>query len=166
MNIAIILGSSNSQGNTYQLAKHFTEHNKATIFDLADFEMSFYDYQHKNQQDAFLPLIEKLLSFDHWVFASPVYWYAMSAQMKVFYDRITDLLTIDKSLGRQLKGKSCSLIATGVAETVPRCFVEPFQLTAQYLHMPYKGEFYHQYTDNNPIAPNENQLADFVKSIF
>ena len=34
------------------------------------------------------------------IFVTPVYWYAMSGRMKVFFDRWTDLLKIDKDTGR------------------------------------------------------------------
>ncbi|MCP4458779.1 MAG: NAD(P)H-dependent oxidoreductase [Cytophagales bacterium] len=37
--------------------------------------------------------------------ATPVYWYSMSGIMKVFLDRIYDVLTIEKELGRKLHGK-------------------------------------------------------------
>ncbi len=43
--------------------------------------------------------------YDVLIFATPVYWYSMSGIMKVFFDRITDLLTIKKDIGRKLKGK-------------------------------------------------------------
>ncbi|MDA5312487.1 flavodoxin family protein, partial [Vibrio cholerae] len=71
-----------------------------TLFDLSDYAISFYDYEHMNRNDDFIHLINKLAEFDHLVFASPVYWYSMSAQLKVFFDRLSDLLTIEKELGR------------------------------------------------------------------
>ncbi|GLS91469.1 hypothetical protein GCM10007916_25380 [Psychromonas marina] len=78
----------------------------------------------------------------HIVFASPVYWYSMSGQLKVFFDRLSDLLTIEKELGRKLKGKQCSIIATGFDKELPTCFVTPFEMTATYLHLEFKGFTY------------------------
>ncbi|HGS4449180.1 TPA: flavodoxin family protein, partial [Vibrio cholerae] len=98
-----------------------------------------YDYEHMNRNDDFIHLINKLVEFDHLVFASPVYWYSMSAQLKVFFDRLSDLLTLEKELGRCLKGKSVSVISTGFNKACPSCFSEPFQLTADYLGLVYKG---------------------------
>ena len=53
-----------------------------------------------------------MVQYEQIIFATPIYWYAMSAQLKTFFDRMTDLLTIHKPLGRQLrKGKKMFLIA-------------------------------------------------------
>jgi len=106
MKVAVILGTSRGDGNTRKLVDEFSVFSDAKVFDLADYDISFYDYEHHNQGDDFLPLMRELVAFDHIVYATPLYWYSMSAQLKVFFDRISDLLTIDKDLGRQLKGKS------------------------------------------------------------
>ncbi|EGR3223608.1 NAD(P)H-dependent oxidoreductase [Vibrio parahaemolyticus] len=139
MNIAVILGTSKSDGNTRKLADSFVEQSGAKLFDLSNFNVSFYDYSHENENDDFLPIIHELLSFDHLVFASPVYWYSMSAQLKVFFDRLSDLLTIEKELGRRLKGKSISVLSTGYNVELPDCFVQPFELTAKYMQLEFKG---------------------------
>ncbi|MBE3879870.1 NAD(P)H-dependent oxidoreductase [Vibrio parahaemolyticus] len=139
MNIAVILGTSKSDGNTRKLVDSFVEQSGAKLFDLSNFNVSFYDYSHENKNDDFLPIIHELLSFDHLVFASPVYWYSMSAQLKVFFDRLSDLLTIEKELGRRLKGKSISVLSTGYNSELPDCFVQPFELTAKYMQLEFKG---------------------------
>ncbi|HCE1609327.1 TPA: NAD(P)H-dependent oxidoreductase [Vibrio parahaemolyticus] len=139
MNIAVILGTSKTDGNTRKLADSFVEQSGAKLFDLSNFNVSFYDYSHENKNDDFLPIIHELLSFDHLVFASPVYWYSMSAQLKVFFDRLSDLLTIEKELGRRLKGKSISVLSTGYNVELPDCFVQPFELTAKYMQLEFKG---------------------------
>ena len=59
-------------------------------------------------------------------FASPVYWYSMSAQMKIFFDRLADLVTIEKERGRALQGKSCSLVATGGSDSAAEGFEKTF----------------------------------------
>ncbi len=139
MNIAVILGTSKSDGNTRKLADSFVEQSGAKLFDLSNFNVSFYDYSHENKNDDFLPIIHELLSFDHLVFASPVYWYSMPAQLKVFFDRLSDLLTIEKESGRRLKGKSISVLSTGYNSELPDCFVQPFELTAKYMQLEFKG---------------------------
>lgn len=139
MNIAVILGTSKTDGNPRKLADSFVEQSGAKLFDLSNFNVSFYDYSHENKNDDFLPIIHELLSFDHLVFASPVYWYSMSAQLKVFFDRLSDLLTIEKELGRRLKGKSISVLSTGYNLELPDCFVQPFELTAKYMQLEFKG---------------------------
>lgn len=148
MKIAIILGTSKTNGNTHQLAEAFCQLYSSEIYSLENFKLSSFDYAHKNKNDDFIPLIQKLNSFDHWVFATPVYWYAMSSQMKTFFDRLSDLITIQKNEGRKLHGKSCSLLVTGSEELLPLSFEQPFILTAKYFGMDYKGTYYSQCSPN------------------
>mgnify|MGYP006215364645 CR=1 FL=1 len=85
MKVAVVLGTSKTDGNTRHLVNKFVEMTNATVFDLADYQLSYYDYLHENRSDDFIPLIRMLTTYDHIVFASPVYWYSMSAQLKVFF---------------------------------------------------------------------------------
>ena len=139
MNVAVVLGTSKSDGNTRILVDAFIAKSDANIFDLSLFNISFFDYLHGNKSDDFLPLIHKLIAYDHIVFATPIYWYSMSAQLKVFFDRLSDLLTIEKDLSRKLKGKSISVLSTGFDLLCPDCFIKPFELTANYMDLIFKG---------------------------
>ncbi|MES2070111.1 MAG: NAD(P)H-dependent oxidoreductase [Pseudomonadota bacterium] len=142
MSTAIILGTARNGGNTHQLARHIAGSASATLFDLADYIICPYDYQHHNSGDDFLPLMREILGFDNIVLASPIYWYAPSSAMKVFLDRWSDLVTIEKELGRRLRQKSGAVIATGANAALTPCFEEIFQLTYHYLGMHYKGILY------------------------
>lgn len=166
MKIAVILGTSKSDGHTHRLAKEFTALSNATVFELTNYNISFYDYAHENRSDDFLSLINKLADFDHIVFASPVYWYCMSAQLKVFFDRLSDLLTIEKTLGRSLKGKSISVLASGYDVECPACFIQPFILTAAYLQMNYKGCEYASIQDEIDLKCLGDVAAKAFKSIY
>jgi len=74
------------------------------------------------------------------VFASPVYWYSMSAQMKTFFDRLTDLTGGDlKPVGKSLAGKTMFVIAAGGSPATPDSFVRPFADTAGYFNMRWGG---------------------------
>ena len=64
---AIIYGGSRRHGNTGQAVDAVAQKLGADVFDLADYDISFYDYEHKNRDDNFLPLIETLLKYDLWV---------------------------------------------------------------------------------------------------
>lgn len=139
---AIILASSRTHGNTLQLANLYMKYQLCDLFNLTDYSISVFDYQHRNQHDDFLGLIRTLVTYDHLVFATPVYWYSMSAQLKIFIDRLSDLLTIEKKLGRALKGKSCSILATGTDKEAPECFIAPFKLLANYLGLKFTSSFY------------------------
>lgn len=165
MKIAVIIGTSRLDGDIVNCIKVISEKVDMQIFDLSDLDISFYDYEHRNKDDDFLPLVTELLSFDHWIFASPMYWYSMSAQMKVFIDRLSDLLTIEKDLGRRLKGKSCSLVSTGYDLTAPDCLWQPFDLTAKYLHMDYMGMAYCPCPDGFVVSEHQGKLNSFIDNI-
>jgi multimeric flavodoxin WrbA len=89
-----------------------------------------------------LSVAEKMETAERIVFATPVYWYAMSGELKVFFDRLTDLLTTHKSIGKALKGKKTYLIATGSDPELPEGFEVPFRSTSAYFDMSYEGALY------------------------
>lgn len=155
----LILGSSRSNGNTRKVVDRLRILHDCDLIDLNDWQFSYYDYEHKNKDDDFIKIIDQLLEYDILVFASPVYWYSMSAVMKTFFDRISDLLKIRKEKGRQLRGKTMLVIScNGDAEDFPS-FATPFQLSADYLGMQYAG-YYHTWMDGNQIsAETEQTLA-------
>ena len=64
MEIAIILGTSRADGNTRKVVDSFIDKSGATLFDLEKYDLSFFDYGHKNINDDFLPLINELICFD------------------------------------------------------------------------------------------------------
>ncbi|EGQ7919559.1 NAD(P)H-dependent oxidoreductase [Vibrio parahaemolyticus] len=165
MKIAVILGTSKSDGNTRKLVESFVEQSDAKLFDLSDFDIRFYDYEHANSKDDFLPIIHQLLRFDHLVFASPVYWYSMSAQLKVFFDRLSDLLTIEKELGRKLKGKSISVLSTGYNIDLPACFVQPFELTASYMQLEFKGCDYLAVQSESDLGKVTSSAAQAIENV-
>ena len=90
----------------------------------------------------------------------------MSAQLKVFFDRFSDLLTIEKVLGRQLKGMGCSVIATGFDKEMPTCFVQPFEMTANYLHMTFKGYSYFSVQSELDLTQIEIDRAKMIDIIY
>ena len=165
MNIAVILGTSKSDGNTRKLVESFVEQSDAQLFDLSEFNISFYDYEHENSSDDFLPIIHELISFDHLVFATPVYWYSMSAQLKVFFERLSDLLTIEKDLGRKLKGKSISVLSTGYNIELSTCFIQPFELTANYMQLEFKGCEYLAIQEESDLGKIYKSAAQAIENI-
>ena len=148
----VILGTSRSDGNTRATVNHILNGKFVELADLSTMDIGSYDYQHVNRTDSFLPLVELLIGKSLWLFATPVYWYTMSAQLKHFVDRLSDLTTIRKDLGRVLRGKSVGVIASGTDEELPEGFEAPFRLTCNYLGMRYIGTFYLQFgKDDQPI---------------
>ncbi|QUM80446.1 NAD(P)H-dependent oxidoreductase [Moritella sp. 5] len=162
MKTAIVLGTSRSNGNTHKLVNLYQQHKSADVFNLTDFSISTFDYDHNNKHDDFLVLAKQLLDYEHLIFATPMYWYSMSGQMKVFFDRLSDLLTIEKELGRGLKGKRCSVLATGVDEQPPECFEQPFKLSAAYLGMAYQKMLYCSCEDDFIEQEHSDKLLNHI----
>ncbi len=164
--IAIVLATSRENGNTSALILEIAKLAGAIIFDLKDYRILPYDYEHTNRGDDFLNLISELLTFERIVFASPVYWYSVCAQMKVFIDRLSDLVTIEKTLGRELRGKKVSLIATGNDRDIPECFEEPLHRTFNHLGMVFNGTFYMACDKNIEIDLARLKIDSYINNNF
>lgn len=166
-NTVIILGSSRSHGDTRQVADFLAGQTGSDLIDLNDFDISYFDYEHRNAGDDFLPLMERVIAnYDRIVFATPVYWYSMSAVMKTFFDRLSDLLKIRKELGRQLRGKSMAVLSCSRADDVDYDFEIPFRLSANYLGMDYLGHL-HAWTEGGAIAAGAmGRIERFLPSII
>lgn len=140
MSTVIILGSARKNGYTAQKTALLTSFLSCDEIDLLDYSFSQYDYDVHNRKDDFLPLLKQLIEqYDTFIFATPVYWYSMSGIMKMFFDRITDLLDIEKPLGRKLRGKNMGVITCSVGENLGEYFWLPFSKTASYLGMHFLG---------------------------
>ncbi|MBX2877467.1 MAG: NAD(P)H-dependent oxidoreductase [Saprospiraceae bacterium] len=161
----VILGSARSNGNTRQVVDRLTELHNCDLIDLNDWQFSYYDYEHKNRDDDFIKIIDRVLNYDILIFASPIYWYSMSAVMKTFFDRISDLLKIRKEKGRQLRGKTMLVIScNGDSEDYPS-FAAPFEHSADYLGMQYAG-YCHAWMEGNQISTEtEAKLAQLAADL-
>lgn len=166
VNPIILVGSSKNDGDIMSAVKMVIHDNKIPIIDLNTKSISYFDYEHKNKGDDFIPLAEVMVKHNPIILATPVYWYTMSAVMKTFIDRWSDLLEIRKDIGRRLAGKDLYVV-TSYASDFPRSFEEPFAQICGYLEMNYKGCFYF-YTGENPqiLAKNGALAEEFSKKIF
>lgn len=161
MKKVIIVGSSRNDGNAMNLSKKLIEKSEWDLINLNDYEISYFDYEHKNRNDDFLNLIKEIVKkYETLIFVTPIYWFAMSGIMKVFFDRFTDLLTIERALGRKLRGKKMAVISCSVGENLGENFWLPFSETAKYLGMQYIGNS-HTITGEN----NELKITEFIRKI-
>jgi multimeric flavodoxin WrbA len=150
------MGSARSNGDTRRLLDSVLAGSPHTFIDLLDWPIAPYNYSEKYPaNDAFLYLTDLLLQHPVVVFATPVYWYSMSGVIKIFFDRLTDLTTTHKLLGRQLAGKHVFLGATGSDPELPVGFEAPFRLTTEYFNMQFEGTFYS--STKQPFAQAEAQ---------
>ncbi|MGK7395312.1 MAG: flavodoxin family protein [Candidatus Cyclobacteriaceae bacterium M3_2C_046] len=157
----IISGSARGDGDTIRMVNELARQLSCDAIDLNDYHFGYYDYEHINRNDDFLPLMRKIISsYDLLIFATPVYWYSMSGIMKVFFDRITDLLTIEKDLGRQLRGKYMAAISCSNGNNLEDNFWLPFSNSAEYLGMKYLGDM-HTFSGED-LKP---KIADFIEII-
>jgi multimeric flavodoxin WrbA len=139
----VLLASARPVGNTATLVRTVFSATPCVVLDLLAVPLAPYSYAgHYPAGDGLAGLAQHLLRHDTLVLATPVYWYAMSGLLKTFFDRLTDLVTTHKHLGRQLRGKRLFLLATGTDATLPPGFEEPFQLTARYFDMTFGGSLY------------------------
>jgi len=147
----VLLASARSAGHTAALVRHVFAPPDCVVTDLLATPLAPYSYAgHYLPGDAFAGLTRQLLAHEIIVLATPVYWYAMSGLLKTFFDRLTDLTTNHKSLGRQLRGKRLFLLATGTDADLPPGFEEPFRRTARYFDMTFGGSLY--YSQKYPLA--------------
>lgn len=162
----IIQASSRSHGDTSKIVNYISTKNNVDVIDLATKNIGHYDYDYKNKEDDFLDLITNIIeTYDTIIFATPVYWYTMSGILKVFFDRLSDLIRIHKSTGRKLRGKNMSMLSTSNSDDLKIGFSMPFIESANYLGMNYTGDI-HTYIENNAINEEvELRIDNFIKSI-
>lgn len=161
MKKVIIVGSSRNDGDTANLTKQLIEKSNWDLLNLNDYEFSYFDYKHENRNDDYLNLMKKIVEkYETLIFVTPVYWYSMSGIMKVFFDRFTDLLAIEKELGRKLRGKKMAVLSCSIGENLGEYFWLPFSETAKYLGMEYIGNL-HTITGEE----NELKITEFIEQI-
>src|SRR3984957_18095542 len=136
-----LFSSSRRRGNTGQLIDRIASELNIEVVDLASKRMSSYDYDHRNRGDDFELLMKRVLAHDQIIFATPIYWYAVSSAMKVFLDRISDLLELPDLLaeGRRLRGKNAYVVCTSISDDPSGAFMEAFIETFNYLGMHFGG---------------------------
>ena len=136
-----LLSSSRRLGNTGRLLDHIALELNIEVVDLTSLRMTAFDYDHLNRNDDFEPLIKRVLAYDQIIFATPIYWYAVSPAMKVFLDRISDLLELPDLLsdGRRLRGKNAYVVCTSISDEPSVEFMGAFLETFNYLGMHFGG---------------------------
>lgn len=161
----IILGSARKDGDTHSYTDFVFEGAAHKIIDLLDYKI--YPYSYLNDypdDDRFMEIAALMLQYKTIVFATPVYWYAMSGLMKALFDRFTDLVRVKKEMGRKLSDKSAFLLSIGSDPEMPEGFEIPFRLTCAYLGINYKRSLFFS---TGCLVSEEEKLAlkaDFISS--
>jgi len=166
-NAIAIFASARRNGNTGKFIDWIADDLDIDVIDLSEKEISPYDYDHKNINDDFLPLMQKLLEYEKIIFVTPVYWYGPSAQMKIFIDRTSDFLDIEelKDIGRRLRDKTAYIVCTSISSDADNSFINSLKDTFEYLGMKYGG-YIHANCEDGYVQENYSQDVDtFVSSV-
>ena len=120
-NIVLLSGSPRKDGNTDKLAAAFIEGAKSagksvTLFRVADMKIGgclgcnhcFEETGVCVQKDDMPRILDALRQADTMVLASPVYYYTVSAQLKLAIDRIYALISVKTSIKRTALLMTCS----------------------------------------------------------
>jgi multimeric flavodoxin WrbA len=93
-------------------------------------------------EDAVSPVLKKMLAADVIVMATPLYFFSVSAQLKVIFDRMFSLYKWDNKAGTMetpLKGKTLVLLASAFEDIGLGALQKPFKLTADYSGMKFES---------------------------
>ena len=137
----VILGTARDESNTLNALRASSHFGDFDLVQLHTLNISPYSYSNPANDD-FLDVANRMGRADVIVFATPVYWYAMSGVLKTFFDRLSDLISTSKPIGRGLKGKATYLFSTGSDDVLPEGFEIPFKKTSEYFEMNFMGSFY------------------------
>lgn len=143
----VILGTGRADSNTHDAILKVNDFNSAKIVELHKLKIEKYTYKISPsiQRDDFISIVNQMIIATDILFATPVYWYSMSGELKIFFDRLTDLITTNKPLGRALTGKNIYLLATGSDPQLPEGFEIPFVKTAEYFECNFIRSYYFNY---------------------
>ncbi|MYL30135.1 MULTISPECIES: flavodoxin family protein [Halobacillus] len=149
MKIAVLNGGSRQGGNTQMLTEKLVEGLEVTTFHLETYTiLPIMDGRH--DEGGFLPvdddykaLMEQVMSYDLLIFATPVYWYSMSAAMKLFIDRWSQTMR-DSEYGdfrERMAEKQAVVLAVGGDSPYMKALplLQQFQHIFQFVHLPFSG---------------------------
>jgi NAD(P)H-dependent FMN reductase len=162
-----LFSSSRRNGNTGKLIDRIALDLSIEVVNLDTLRISPFDYEHRNRSDDFEPLMRRALDHDQIIFATPVYWYAVSPAMKVFLDRISDFLELTDLLaeGRRLRGKNAYVVCTSISDQPSAAFMEAFGETFDYLGMRFGGMAHVNCQDGYVPAAHDPEALRFANRL-
>lgn len=115
-------------------------------------------------EDEAMPLLARLPEADAVVMATPVYWFAPTAQLKVFTDRMFSLIKMNSETGEYvhpMEGKTLALIATGGGdmESGLNCVELTFRTAAAFMNMKFEALLVPQ----SPTDPADIEKDDSLR---
>ncbi|MFC6289738.1 flavodoxin family protein [Levilactobacillus angrenensis] len=143
MTILLINGSPRKHGNTATLGERFLHDYPHTTIHLADHPLHFVqDHRdtalpQRDTTDDYEQLMTTFAQADDIVLGTPVYWYGMTGQLKVFMDRWFDSYTNDFDFA----GKRVYLLVVGAdaPQTKALGITQAVQHSCEWLKMTFQG---------------------------
>jgi multimeric flavodoxin WrbA len=156
--ILILSGSPKKDGNTRALVDWFSEGARSKGAQIEIVHTAFLKYkttgcascrmcQNLDKYECVIddgakPVLAKMAGVDVIVMATPLYFFAASAQLKLVFDRMFSLYKWDNEAGTMetpLKGKILILIASAFEDVGLDALEKPFALTADYTGMKFES---------------------------
>lgn len=143
MSILLINGSPRKQGNTATLGERLLQDIPHQTCHLTDYQLHFVqdyrDTSHPQQDlsDDFAELMTSFAQAEDIVLATPVYWYTMTGQLKVFMDRWFD----SYSTGFDFSHKRIYLLVVGADQPQTKALgiTQAVQHSCEWLKMDFQG---------------------------
>jgi multimeric flavodoxin WrbA len=171
--ILVLSGSPKKNGNTAALAGWFSEGARSKGADVEIVNTAFLKYKSTGCiscracqkikeyecviDDEAKPVLKKMTGVDVIVMATPLYFFSMSAQIKLIFDRMFSLYKWDNNAGTMktpLKGKTLVLITSAFEDVGLDALEKPFRLTADYTGMKFESL----------LVPNAGVSGDIKKN--
>ncbi len=156
--ILILNGSPKKDGNTAMMADWFCQGARSKGADIEIVRTAFLKYktlgciscrtcQESDKyeccvNDEAKPFLAKMAQVDVIVFATPLYFFGPSAQLKLIFDRMFSLYKWDNDAGTMqtpLKGKTLVVLASAFEDIGLDALEKPFALTAEYSGMKFES---------------------------
>ncbi|WP_339387926.1 NAD(P)H-dependent oxidoreductase [Vibrio caribbeanicus] len=165
MKSLVIFSSANPKGNTAKLIEHLATNIDLEIINLDQCKISPYRYDNQYEADDFYRIFEKILESDNLIFASPTYWYSVTAPMKAFFDRMTELTDKAelKPKARALAYKRAFILTTSGRNQICPIFETFFAEICKYFKMEYRSSLHAKQDEIN--LQEISQFASSLKSL-
>ncbi len=108
--------------------------------------------------DDYLSVLEKFLAADVVLFATPVYWQGVSAQLKCFLDRLSCYIR-KPGYDERMRGKGYAVVTTYGAADEGHWVTEPVKAGVRFLAGRYLGDVCAQAYNKGDVAKKPEALA-------
>jgi multimeric flavodoxin WrbA len=114
------------------------------------------------------PVLAKMAQVDVIVFATPLYFFGASAQLKLVFDRMFSLYKWDNDAGTMqtpLKGKTLVLLASAFEDIGLDALEKPFALTAEYTGMKFESVLVANAGTSGEIAKKRPDARENIEAL-